>query len=79
MSGLQITLPSAWLRAVRLQIVGSGQGSVGGQEYISELPALAAEISTGTYTIDVVPTPLSEVETIWNATMSPGQRVVFVP
>jgi NADPH:quinone reductase-like Zn-dependent oxidoreductase len=79
MSGLQITLPSAWLRAVRLELVGSGQGSVSNSEILGELPALAAEISTGTYRIDAVTTRLSEVETIWNAPLAPGQRIVFVP
>ena len=79
MSGLQITLPSAWLRAARLQIVGSGQGSVSTREIIAELPALAAEITTGTYAIDAVSTPLSEVQTTWNAPTAPGQRIVFVP
>jgi len=79
MSGPQITLPSAWLRAVRLQIVGSGQGSVSTQDIISELPALAAEISSGTYAIDAVATPLSQVQTSWNALIGPGQRIVFVP
>jgi NADPH:quinone reductase-like Zn-dependent oxidoreductase len=79
MSGRQIALPSAWLRSVRLQIVGSGQGSVSTQDIISELPALAAEITTGTYTIDAVSTPLSQVQTAWNAPAAPGQRIVFVP
>ncbi len=79
MSGPQITLPSAWLRAARLQLVGSGQGSVSTTDIISELPALAAEISTGTYSIDAVSTPLSDVETAWNAPLAPGQRIVFVP
>jgi len=79
MSGLQITLPSAWLRAARLELIGSGQGSVSTKDIISELPALAAEISTGTYTIDAVPTPLSHVEAAWNAPVAPGQRIVFVP
>ena len=79
LSGLEISLPSAWLRAARLQIVGSGQGSVGAQDYISELPALADEISTGTYTIDAVSTPLSQVRAIWNAPVGAGQRIVFIP
>ena len=79
MSGLQITLPSAWLRAVRLQIVGSGHGSVSTQDIISELPALAAGITTGTYAIDAVSTPLSQVQATWNAPIAPGQRIVFVP
>ena len=79
MSGLQITLPSAWLRAARLQLVGSGQGSVSTKDIIGELPALAAEISTGTYTIDAVSAPLSHVQTTWNAPVAPSQRIVFVP
>ena len=79
MSGLQITLPSAWLRAARLQLVGSGQGSVSTRDIVSELPALAAEISTETYTIDAVPTPLSDVQATWNAPLAPGQRIDFVP
>jgi NADPH:quinone reductase-like Zn-dependent oxidoreductase len=79
MSGLQITLPSAWLRAARIQIVGSGQGSVSGREIAGELPALAAEISTRTYTVDAVSTPLSQVQMTWNAPAAPGQRIVFVP
>jgi hypothetical protein len=78
-SGPQIALPSALLRAARLQIVGSGQGSVSTADIITELPALAAEISTGTYAIDALPTPLSQVETTWNASVEPGQRIVFVP
>ena len=79
MAGLQLTLPSAWLRSARLQLVGSGQGSVSAEEIAGELPALAAEISTGAYTIDAVATPLSQVEPTWNAPVAPGQRIVFVP
>jgi NADPH:quinone reductase-like Zn-dependent oxidoreductase len=79
MSGLQITLPSAWLRAARLQLVGSGQGSVATREIAGELPALAAEISSGTYAIDAVAIPLSQVETTWNAPVVPGRRIVYVP
>jgi hypothetical protein len=79
MSGPQIALPSAWLRAVRLQIVGSGQGSISTHEIIRELPALAAEITAGTYTTDALPTPLNRVQTTWNASVAPGQRIVFVP
>jgi NADPH:quinone reductase-like Zn-dependent oxidoreductase len=79
MSGREIALPSAWLRAARLQIVGSGQGSVSARDIVSELPALAAEISTGTYAIDAVPAPLSQVGATWSAPALPGQRIVLVP
>ena len=79
MSGLRITLPSAWLRAVRVQLVGSGQGSVSARDIVGELPALAAEISAATFAIDAVAVPLSQVQAAWNAPVAPGQRVVFVP
>ena len=78
----QITLPSAWLpRAVRLEIVGSGHGSVSTQDIISELPALAAEILCNRYLrdADTVSTPLSQVQATWNAPIARGQRIVFVP
>jgi hypothetical protein len=78
-AGPDITLPSAALRAANLRITGSGQGSVTTDEIVAQLPALAAEITAGTLTVDAVPLPLSEVEAAWNAPTAAGQRVVFVP
>jgi NADPH:quinone reductase-like Zn-dependent oxidoreductase len=72
----EITLPSAWLRAARLQLVGSGQGSVPTQEIVAELPVLAAHIAAGDY---AVPTPLSDVERAWTAPNADGRRIVFLP
>jgi NADPH:quinone reductase-like Zn-dependent oxidoreductase len=77
MAGLELPLPSEWLRAARLQIVGSGQGSVPTRDIAAELPALAAHLTDGGYAIDAVPTPLSDVEQAW-ARPTAG-RVVFVP
>lgn len=79
MSGLELTLPSAWLRAANLTIVGSGQGSVSARDIVGELPALAAAISSGRYRVDAVPTALSDVDTAWNAPLAPGERIVFIP
>ncbi len=79
MAGLEITIPSAWLRAVRITIVGSGQGSVSPREIVTAMPALAAEISSDSYRIDPRPTPLSDVRGVWNAPVEAGQRIVFVP
>jgi hypothetical protein len=59
--------------------MGSGQGSATTAEIVAQLPALAAEITAGTLTIDAVPLPLSDVEGAWNAPTAAGQRVVFVP
>jgi NADPH:quinone reductase-like Zn-dependent oxidoreductase len=79
MAGLEISIPSAWLRAIRITIVGSGQGSVSPREIVADLPALAAEISSGSYAIEPLPTPLSDVQEAWDAPVEAGQRIVFVP
>jgi NADPH:quinone reductase-like Zn-dependent oxidoreductase len=78
-AGPDITLPSAALRAANLRIMGSGQGSVTTAEIVAQLPALAAEITAGTLTINAAPLPLSQVESAWNASTEAGQRVVFTP
>jgi NADPH:quinone reductase-like Zn-dependent oxidoreductase len=76
-AGPTAAIPSAALRAARLQLVGSGQGSVPTADILAELPALAAEIAAGTLSTDAVPVPLSAVEEAWRAP-SP-HRVVLVP
>ncbi|MEN3361435.1 MAG: hypothetical protein V7637_5417, partial [Mycobacteriales bacterium] len=60
-AGPTAAIPSAALRAARLQIVGSGQGSVGPREILTELPALADQITNGTFDIDAHPMPLADV------------------
>ncbi len=74
-----IALPSAALRAANLRILGSGQGSVSTAAIISELPALAAEIAAGTFTVDAAPWPLAEVEAAWTDPAPAGRRVVLTP
>jgi NADPH:quinone reductase-like Zn-dependent oxidoreductase len=76
-AGPTAAIPSAALRAARLQIVGSGQGSVSIQEILAELPALATEITNGTFDIAARAVPLAEVEPAWS---DPGnQRIVITP
>jgi NADPH:quinone reductase-like Zn-dependent oxidoreductase len=77
MAGTTITLPSAALRAANLQLLGSGQGSLTMAEIVAELPELADQITAGTFVVDPVPTPLSDVESAWNTPTAPGQRIVF--
>ncbi len=72
-------IPSAALRAARLQIVGSGQGSVGAREILAELPALAREITNGKLDIDARPVPLSDVERAWADAAHTTQRIVLTP
>lgn len=77
-AGPTAAIPSAALRAARLQIVGSGQGSVPTRDILAELPALTAEITNGTFRIDACPVPLTDVEAAWRDTNT-EQRVVITP
>src|SRR5580704_16238210 len=78
-AGPAAAIPSAALRADRLQIVGSGQGSVSTREILAELPALVQEITTGSFAIDARPTSLTGVEQAWADAARPGQRIVITP
>jgi len=72
-------IPSAALRAARLQIVGSGIGSVPGREIVGELPSLVKEIVRGTFRIDAKPMPLSSVEQAWDDSTHTSERIVLTP
>lgn len=77
-AGRTASLPSAALRAARLQLVGSGQGSVPTRDIVAELPALAAEVGRGTFSIDTRTVPLEDVEAAWKDD-GDDRRVVIVP
>jgi NADPH:quinone reductase-like Zn-dependent oxidoreductase len=77
-AGPTATIPSAALRAARLQIVGSGQGSVPIGDFLGELPELAAEVSRGTFRIEARAVPLTDVASAW-ADRSSTQRLVITP
>ena len=77
-AGRTAPIPSAALRAVPLQIVGSGQGSVSARDIVAELPALAAEIAKGTFAIDARAVPLADVERAWRDTGA-RHRIVITP
>jgi NADPH:quinone reductase-like Zn-dependent oxidoreductase len=77
-AGASAAIPSAALRAARLQIVGSGQGSVPTRDILAEIPALVTEITSGTFHIDARAVSLADVETAWNDTGT-AQRIVITP
>jgi NADPH:quinone reductase-like Zn-dependent oxidoreductase len=77
-AGPTAAIPSAALRAARLQIVGSGQGSVLTRDILAELPALAKEITNGTFRIDARTVPLADITTAWEDKDS-RQRIVITP
>jgi hypothetical protein len=77
-AGPAAAVPSAALRAARLQIVGSGQGSVPTRDILAELPGLAAEVARGTFRVGARPVPLADIGTAWKD--APGdQRIVITP
>jgi len=78
-AGSTAPIPSAALRAARLQIVGSGQGSVSTREILAELPVLAREIAAGTFDIDARPVPLTDVEQAWADAATTTRRIVLTP
>ncbi|BBY66606.1 quinone oxidoreductase family protein [Mycolicibacterium helvum] len=78
MAGAQADIPSAALRSMPLQIVGSGIGSVPVADILAELPQLAVAISNGTLRTQARAVPLSDVEQVWQQPEN-GQRVVFTP
>jgi hypothetical protein len=71
-------IPSAALRAARLTIVGSGQGSVGAHEYLAELPALAEAITAGRLDVRARAMPLADVGQAW-ADTDATHRIVLTP
>jgi NADPH:quinone reductase-like Zn-dependent oxidoreductase len=76
-AGPTAPIPSAALRAARLQIVGSGQGSVSAREYLAELPALAEQITAGTFDVDARAMPLADVGQAWTAAADARKRIVL--
>jgi NADPH:quinone reductase-like Zn-dependent oxidoreductase len=78
-AGRTALLESAALRSANLTVTGSGQGSVSTADILAELPALAREITAGTFTVNARAVPLSQVETIWTAPADPGERIVLTP
>ena len=77
-AGPLAAIPSAALRAARLQILGSGQGSVPAHDILDELPALAAEIGQGVFQVDALAVPLEDIESAWQDSRS-DRRVVITP
>ena len=76
MAGAEADIPSAALRSMPLQIVGSGIGSVPVADILAELPELAVAISNGTLRTQAQAVPLADVEQAWQQPEN-GQRVVF--
>ena len=78
-AGPHAPIPSAALRSARLQIIGSGIGSVPGRDFVKEVPKLAEAVAEGTFDVRARAMPLSEVEQAWTAAAETSDRIVLVP
>jgi NADPH:quinone reductase-like Zn-dependent oxidoreductase len=78
-AGPDAPIPSAALRSARLQIVGSGIGSVPGADFVAELPKLAEAVAAGEFDVRARAVPLAEVEQAWAAAAGTADRIVLVP
>ncbi len=74
-AGPAAAIPSAALRAARMQILGSGQGSVSTRQIVAELAELATTV--GRFAINARARGLSEVSEAWAERSA--DRVVLVP
>jgi NADPH:quinone reductase-like Zn-dependent oxidoreductase len=78
-AGPEAAIPAAALRSARLQIVGSGIGSVPGRDFVKELPKLAKAVAGGAFDVRARAVPLAQVEQVWASTVGTTDRIVFVP
>jgi NADPH:quinone reductase-like Zn-dependent oxidoreductase len=78
-AGSHAPVPSAALRSARLQIVGSGIGSVPGRDFVQEIPKLAEAVAEGAFDVRARAVPLSEVGQAWADAASTTGRIVLVP
>jgi NADPH:quinone reductase-like Zn-dependent oxidoreductase len=77
-SGQNITLPSAVLRASAIQLIGSGIGSVPRDRLIGVVGDLLQSVIPAGLKIATRPTPLSRVEDAWSLTDSTQRTVLTV-
>jgi len=78
-AGLEAPIPSAALRSARLEIVGSGIGSVPGRDFAKEIPRLAAAVGKHALDVRARPVPLARVEQAWGDAADTTDRIVLVP
>ncbi|MGW6912915.1 zinc-binding dehydrogenase [Kitasatospora sp. NPDC054939] len=77
-AGESAPIPSAALRSARLQIVGSGIGSLSPRDFIAELPELAAAVTEGAIDVQARAVPLARIAQEWTHHRT-DERLVLVP
>ncbi|MFI9011554.1 zinc-binding dehydrogenase [Actinosynnema sp. NPDC053489] len=70
-------VPASVLRASRLQLCGSGFGSLSARDFLAELPELAVAVHTGAVDVRARAVPLARVAETWDE--ETDDRIVYVP
>lgn len=78
-AGLESAIPSAALRATKLQLVGSGQGSVSTRDIVTELDALVTAVSSDAFAIRAHAMPLQDLQIAWGKAAHTTDRLVLTP
>ncbi|MCA1190197.1 MULTISPECIES: zinc-binding alcohol dehydrogenase family protein [unclassified Saccharopolyspora] len=76
-AGSRAALPAGALRSSRIDVIGSGQGSLSGAEMAAAAPEVLAEIARGTFAVDADPIPLHDVERAWAKPADSSKRIVL--
>ncbi|HEY9258458.1 zinc-binding alcohol dehydrogenase family protein [Chitinophaga sp.] len=79
MAGSNISLPAEALRSSRLEILGSGGGSIAPEAIFKSFPEIMKCAAAGKLQIDLVEMPLGEVAAAWNLETANGSRIVLLP
>jgi NADPH:quinone reductase-like Zn-dependent oxidoreductase len=81
MAGSTINLPSGFLRSSKIEILGSGFGSLSldelDQYFKNELPKLFALAAEGHLKLDLITYPLKDIEEVWQKDLPAGKRIVI--
>jgi hypothetical protein len=82
MAGTTITIPSAILRSTKVELLGSGIGSLSKETELADymqnqLAAIFTMSVEGKLLMDLDTYPLSDIETIWSQAEAPGKRNVI--
>ena len=79
MAGSNISLPADALRSSRLELLGSGGGSVAPAAIFKAFPEIMQRAAAGKLQIAITEMPLREVATAWNMEAANGGRIVLLP
>jgi NADPH:quinone reductase-like Zn-dependent oxidoreductase len=77
LAGAHATVPAAALRSSRLELLGSGLGSISNEELVQSVAGVLRSATAAKLHVEARALPLRDVERAWNGAAE--RRLVFVP